>query len=142
MIPHIPLSWIVTGLAVLALGGYIWHCESVKDDMVAAEALARHQAELNARKAEEALRAKERADETYERNLSRLRADVERLRQSRTDFVPPAAPASPSPDRACFSRAELERALRKLDSGVQDLVREGDEARIGLDAAKAAWPKP
>ena len=138
----IPASWIVAGVVVLAAGAYIWRCEAIQDDMVRAEAIAQQQAAENARKALEALKAKERADENYTRNLDRLRADVKRLRDSRPSFLPAPAASAPSPARACFDRPQLERALRELDSGVQDLVREGDEARLGLDAAKQAWPKP
>jgi hypothetical protein len=138
----IPASWIVAGVLVLAAGAYVWHCEGVKDDMVRAEAIAQQQAAENARKALEALKAKERADENYTRNLDRLRADVKRLRDSRPSVLPPAAPTARDPERACFSRPELDAALRRFVEGAAGLVAEGDEARLGLDAAKQAWPKP
>jgi hypothetical protein len=138
----IPASWIVAGVVVLAAGAYVWRCEAIQDDMVRAEAIAQQQAAENARKALEALKAKERADENYTRNLDRLRADLKRLRNARTDFVPAPSASAPSPDRACFDREQLERAIRSLDSGVQALIERGDEALIGLEAAREAWPKP
>jgi hypothetical protein len=96
----IPASWIVAGVVVLAAGAYVWRCEAIQDDMVRAEAIAQQQAAENARKALEALKAKERADENYTRNLDRLRADLKRLRNARTDFVPAPSASAPSPDRA------------------------------------------
>lgn len=81
---------------------------------------------------------KEEADDDHEAALAKLRADVDRLRARRSSggILPPAAPGAPSPDRATFSRAELERALRDLDAGVQGLVDEGSRAVIDLDTAK------
>ncbi len=83
-------------------------------------------------------RKKKESDEEYENRISGLTADVKRLRNARSSssFVPSTASATGSPDTACFDRAQLERALRELDSGLQGLVDEGSKDAIGLDVAK------
>ena len=82
---------------------------------------------------------KESADAQAKRTLDSLRATVAKLRAERAggSFVPAAASGAASPARACFDRAELERALGDLDKGAQGLVDEGSEAVSGLNAAKA-----
>lgn len=82
---------------------------------------------------------KEKIDAEVKRSLDRLRADNQRLRQQRPggSFVPSTASAAGSPDRACFDRAQLESAVRVLDSEVSGLVEQGSEAVTKLDFAKA-----
>lgn len=81
---------------------------------------------------------KEDADAENKRLAANLAIALKRLRDERagSGFVPPAAAGSASPDRATFERAELERAIRSLDSGVQGLVDEGSAATLSLDTAK------
>lgn len=81
---------------------------------------------------------KELADARNAARLADLRAANQRLRDSiaSTRFVPQPAPGAADPGRASFDRADLERALRSFAEGVADLVREGDEARAGLDSAR------
>ena len=80
---------------------------------------------------------KERADEESARSLAALRADRDRLRRARPsgDFVPRTAAIAGSPDRACFDRPELERAIREFDTEVAGLIGQGDETRLKLDSA-------
>lgn len=82
---------------------------------------------------------KEQADAETKRTLTTLRADVKRMRdaRARSGFVPSTASAAGSPDRACFDRAQLESAVRVLDSEVSGLVEQGSEAVTKLDFAKA-----
>lgn len=84
---------------------------------------------------------KEKADD----ELKKARTDAAtanagwlRERQKRADsgFVPGAAACPGVPTRAAFDRAELERALRDFDTGIQGLVDEGSGAIISLDNAK------
>ena len=85
---------------------------------------------------------KERTD-AENRNLRNANAALTRsLLNARTSrgYVPAASPGARDPDRACFSRADLERAFQQLDAGVSQLVGEGDQARIGLDSVKV-WAK-
>lgn len=81
---------------------------------------------------------KDKADAENKATVARLRADLKRLRDARPrgDLVPSAPTGSPSPERAHFDRALLERALRDFDSAVAQLAAEGDEARVNLDTAK------
>lgn len=81
---------------------------------------------------------KEKTDAEVKRSLDRLRADNQRLRDARagSGFVPGTASPAGSPDRACFDRIELERAIRIFDSEVSGLVEQGSEAVVKLDAAK------
>lgn len=132
----IPVSWIVTGVITVAAGTYVWHCEEVKEEAVRAEAIAEQRSRQNALQALRDLKAKERADEEYERRIGRLRADVKRLRDASASVLPPAPSGSPSPERACFDRAELDLALRRFSEGAAELVGEGAEAVEGLDTAK------
>ena len=82
---------------------------------------------------------KEQTDAETKRTLTTLRADVKRMRDARaaSRFVPAAASATGSPDRACFDRTQLESAVRVLDSEVSGLVEQGSEAVTKLDLARA-----
>jgi hypothetical protein len=55
-------------------------------------------------------------------------------------LVPPAPNSSSRADIACFSRAELDDALRNFTGSVGELVIEGESSTIDLDTAKA-WAK-
>lgn len=81
---------------------------------------------------------KEKADAENATAIAAVRADNARLRAQRASrsYVPTAASGAASPERACFDRALLERALRDLDEGVSGLVDEGSEATVNLDTAK------
>lgn len=85
---------------------------------------------------------KELADAENDRLILRLRTDIKRLRDARPGggFVPAAGAGSLRPDLACFDRAELERALRALDLGVQSLVDEGSATAVDIDTARA-WAR-
>lgn len=91
-------------------------------------------------------RERGRTDDTNAKYLvadAGRRAATERLRKSRPsgDIVPAAATGASDPDRACFDRAQLERALRSLDAGVSQLVDEGDQVALRLKLA-VEWAKP
>lgn len=137
-IPVLLANWklIAFGAVALAVGGYVWYCERSKDQLAASKAIAEQQAIQNAKQAYRDLKNKERADENYERRINRLRADVKRLRDSSASLLPPAPSGSPSPERACFDRTQLDAALRKFAGGASELVGEGAAAVEGLDVAK------
>lgn len=141
-IPFLLANWklIAIGLLAAAVGMYVWHCERAKDKLAQSIAIAEQQAVENAKQAMRDLKNKERADENYQRNITRLRADVKRLRNASASLVPPAPAGSPSPERACFDRGAIDTALRAFTDGVAGLIEEGDAAIIGLDEAKA-WSK-
>ena len=81
---------------------------------------------------------KEKVDADYLKDIAARDATISRLRAQRSgsSFVPPASPTARSPEKACFGRAELERAIFELDAEVYGIVKEGDDSRIGLDTAK------
>lgn len=128
---------ILIGLVVAAVSGYVLHCEHVKAELSASVAIAEQQQRENAKTALRDLKNKERSDENYARNISRLNTDLGRLRNAGPRGLPPAAPGSANPDRACFDRTELSAALRVYREGVLGLVGEGAAAVEGLDTAKS-----
>jgi len=81
---------------------------------------------------------KEKADHENALSLAALRADNDRLRHARAgrSFVPTTTPGAKDPDRACFKRADLERAIQRLDGRISGIVETGDIARVNLDTAK------
>ena len=80
---------------------------------------------------------KEKADAENFRTITELRDSVARLRRARSggSYLAPASATAKSPDTITFDRAELERAIRQTDERIQELISEGDEARINLDNA-------
>jgi hypothetical protein len=135
MIPISP-SWIVAGVVVLAAGGYVLHCEHVKKNWAEAAAIAQRQTAENAKQVLRDVKAKERSDENYTRNLARLRADLNRLRDSRASLLPSAPAGAADPDRACFDRPQLDAALRAYREGILGIIGEGAAALEGLDEAR------
>ena len=135
-------NWRIIGMALLlaAVGGYIAHCEYMKRELAKAAAIAKAQQQENAKQALRDLKAKERSDENYQRNIARLRADLRRLRDARPSLLPAAPASSSRPDLACFDRGELDAAIRGYREGVLGLVGEGATAVEGLDEAKA-WAR-
>lgn len=140
------IQGIVIAAIIAAVGGYVWHCESVKTEY----AVFKSNVELLGKKAEadrikreaEDKRAKENADAEHAKTVADLGAVTKRLRDARASrgFLPSPAPAAKRPDILTFNRGELDAALRRLDDGVSGLVAEGDSARIDLDTAKN-WAK-
>lgn len=138
----IPVSWIVAGVAVAALGGYYAHCEHVKRDRAAFVAKVKAEAEAAVRKAQEIAHDNEKAKEKADADTARLRASntdlAARLRAARaaSGYLPPASPGAKRPERIAFDRAELHRALEYLDERGAGIAAEGDAGRIELDAAR------
>ena len=138
----LPISWIVSGVIALGAGGYILHCEHVKNDrekfINTLRSQAEQQKQANENRAKSDKAAKEKADADAKRNLDQLHRTVARLRNERARASSvPAAPASTSrPELACFDRAELVGAMGNLEAGVEGLIAEGAEAAIGLDSAR------
>ena len=144
------LLWIagVAFLAGVAAGGGTawtvqgWRLDAVQSKFDGFVATVKAQGEA----AEEAKRKqvkidklnKEQTDAQIKRDLDRLRADNQRLRDERaaSRFVPATASPAGSPDRACFDRPQLESAIQLFDSEIQGIVEQGSEAVIKLDAVK------
>lgn len=125
-------AWYVQGLRLDAL-------QSKHDGFVAT---TKAQGEAAKKEAEAKAKAdrqlKESSDHEYETTIASLRADVKRMRddRARASFVPAAPAGSRSPGLACFDRADLEQALRRLDVGISGLIEEGDADAVGLNAGR------
>lgn len=148
-IPALPLmTWLAIGGAVVLLlsWGALYiqtqRLETVKDEYAEFAAMVKVAGE-QAQKAADAQAAqdkrnKERADAEHMRATTALRADIARMRESRSggNFLSPAAPGAKRPDLACYDRTELESAIRGLDKGLQGLVDEGSQATVDLNTLK------
>lgn len=125
-------SWYVQGLRLDAL-------QSKHDGFVAT---TKAQGEAAKKEAEAKAKAdrqlKESSDREYQTTIASLRADVKRMRddRARASFVPAAPAGSRSPGLACFDRADLDGALRRLDAGISGLIEEGDAGAVGLNAGR------
>ncbi len=95
-------------------------------------------AEAKARAKEKTdLANKEKVDAENKKTVAALRAESERLRNSRTSvsFLPPNPTGTPSTN-VTADRAKLEAALRAFDTDVAQLVDRGDQAIADLNSAK------
>ena len=145
------ILWIAAGAFVLGLSsgaGGAWWVQGLRLDALQAKYdgfVATTKAEGEAAKkladakAAEDKRKKESSDHEYEIRIAALTADVGRLRdaRARSSYVPAAPAGSRSPGLACFDRADLESALRRLDAGVSGLIAEGDADAVGLNVARS-----
>ena len=126
-------AWYVQGLRLSA-------AQSTFDGFVST---TKAQGEAAQREAEAKAKAdrqlKESSDREYQATIAALRADVKRMRddRARSRFVPAAPAGSRNPGIACFDRAELEQAIRRLDSGVSGLIEQGDADAVGLNTARS-----
>lgn len=125
-------AWYVQGLRLDAL-------QSKHDGFVATTKAQGEAAKKEAdAKAKADRQLKESSDREYQTAIAGLRADVERMRnaRARAGYVPAAPAGSRSPGLACFDRADLEGALRRLDAGISGLIEEGDASAVGLNAGR------
>ena len=85
---------------------------------------------------------KEESD-AQRKTLLAVNADLSRkLLNARSSggYLPKASATASNPDRACFDRNQLDATIRFFDAGVQSLITEGDNSRIGIEVAKD-WAK-
>jgi hypothetical protein len=77
--------------------------------------------------------------------LSARNDAISKLRQSlaspRAGFVSGDTGASAGNSNVCFERQALDAALRRLDSGVSQIIGSGDQAVIDAISLLQAWPK-
>ena len=137
---------VAIGVLAVALKVQTSRLDACKADHAAFVAMVRMEGE----RAEKAAKLKEAEDkkrkETVDADLNRARRDLagladayRSLREQRSAGFRglPSTPASAgSPARTCFDHAEFQRAMERLDGGGAAIAAEGDQARIGLDAAK------
>lgn len=132
-------AWYVQGLRVTAAKSERDKVQSKYDGFVAT---TKAQGEAAKKEAEAEAKAdrqlKESSDREYQTAIASLRADVKRMRddRARASFVPAAPAGSRSPDLACFDRADLDGALRRLDAGISGLIGEGDADAVGLNVGR------
>lgn len=84
------------------------------------------------------------SDESYAKALVALGSDIERMRRARSDtnYLPPAPADTKCPEGwACFDRAELQQAIRRLDEGLSGITQESDSVRLRLETA-IRWANP
>ena len=80
------------------------------------------------------------SDNEYKKRFVNLNGRIDSLtKRLRTQpggsVLPPVATNAPSPERACFDRPQLDRALRDFTAETAGLVGEGDKVRLKLDTA-------
>ena len=141
-------NWRVVALAVTisvlsaTAGFYRWSAnrwETKYEDFVVEVRAAGLAAEAKAKAKEEAdKKTKETVDAKYRTDLSKLRADNDRLRSERASrvYLPPSAPGAGGSETTCLATADAERAIRDFIEAASGLITEGDEARAALDNAK------
>lgn len=148
MLPMMAWGAIAAGAVILALGVVAKvqtsRLDACKAEFGAFKAQVTAQGELAKKEAERVNLANQKAKEQADAKSKKLLADNadlgKRLRDARASsgYVPPAPAGSRSPDRACFSRTDIERAIQSLDAGIQGLISQGDAAQLRLSTA-AEW---
>lgn len=156
MFPLSPTMWGAIAVALLVAGlGAALKIQTSRLDACKAEfgafqaevKVLGEQAEIKARMTEETNRkAKERADNENsraKRDLAGVYDAYGKLLHATAGRspVPAAAAGAADPDRACFSRAALDRGLAAADGVLQEgavgILRRGDSAIVDLNTAKA-----
>jgi hypothetical protein len=148
LINAIPLHYRVLILLTLFAAGFAlgWlkgsHSEQLKAAKfeAATEALGKAALTRSQEIAARNLKIKQEADREYVKTkseLDRLYADHLRLRQRSGGSIVSTLPASTgSPQRVCFDSAKFADAVGVIEDGIPDILKQGDSAIIGLDAAK------
>lgn len=113
---------------------------SAQDHIAAMEAAGRAQEAATKAKQAQDIKLKQESDNEAKHRYADLAVRYKRLQLDRSSFVPAASPGAGSPDRACFDRARLERAINQFATGVQGIAEAGDKALIDLDVARS-WAK-
>lgn len=136
-----PIRALLLAMVILLpFVGYVKGCSDEKsrfDDWKRLQAsLAKTQEEMSKRIITENRTAKEKADAEN----AAARAALDKLRHERprtiVRFLPATTANAGGPARSCADTAELERALQRLDAGVQGLIDEGDAAEVDLNSAR------
>ena len=144
----IPMLWVAIGAAAIIalLSGALWlqtsRLNATRAEYSAFVATVKSAGEAAEKRAQETIARDQRNKDTIDAQTKKLRAADAALatsllvaRTSRSYLSAPA-PGAREPDAACFSRAELESAIGRLDAGISGLIAKGDAYRIDLDAAR------
>ena len=135
------LGWHIQGLRIQSITTeYKNFVSSAKNEAAKAQFLADQRAKIDAIR-------KTSSDKNYEKTITILHSNIERMRLTRssTDILPTATATSGGAETICFRRPQLERAIRQLDEGISDIVAKGDDGFAALDSVKKwaqAAPQP
>ena len=148
MFPLSPTLWIYLGVAVVmaTLGTAIKvqtsRLEAVKQEYATFKAEVKVLGEAaqkvaDAQKAADKLK-KEKADAYSKKEIAGLADTVKRLHdeRARSSLLPAPSSSSRSPEIASFDRTQLDGALSSFVEGAANLVTEGNQAVVDLNAAK------
>lgn len=136
-------GYILGAALTIGAAGIAWHCWTVTQeyatfkDRVATEG-KKAKAAADKQQADDKA-AKEKADAKTKLDRARIAAVAKQLRDARAhgSFLPAPSPLATSPGRACFDRAEFERATGRLDAGLSQIAEQCDQ-RVGeLNVAKS-----
>lgn len=99
---------------------------------IAAIDIAAKNAEIKAKQKEKQYaEAKESADTKYQDTIARLKLDADSLRierdKARSTALSNIARRSKDPDRLCFDRTKLERAIEQFEQGVSGIAGQSDD---------------
>ena len=152
MFPLSPVSWIAVGGAILiaVLGAAVKvqtsRLDACKAEFQTFQAQVKANGELAEKVAKEKDQKYQKAMEDANAKSKKVLADNaalgKRLREQRaaSGYLPKPAANTGSPERACFDRAKLERAIADLDAGFQEIAGKGDDFKLKLSTA-AEWAK-
>lgn len=140
-------TWAIIGLAVallIAMGTAHYYRSEYKVAEAQYEGFvdktdALGEAAKLAKKTKEDDDAKKIATAVGERDAALIK--LRDAQRPRGGFVPGATGAAPDSRKICYDRAALDAALRTLDTGVSQLVGQGDLAVIDALTLLKAWPK-
>lgn len=148
MFPLSPSIWIALGAALLIAGLGVAvkvqtsRLEAVKQEYATFKAEVKVLGEA-AQKAADVQKAadklkKEKADAFSKREIAGLADTVKRLHdeRARSSLLPPAPAGSRSPEIVSFDRTQLDGALSSFVEGAANLITEGNQAVVDLNAAK------
>lgn len=79
------------------------------------------------------------SEESYQNKLTSLNADVKRLRDSSTSYLPAITKATRNIDRITFQRDKLNEAVERYTNRIQGLVAEGAECELKINELKDWW---
>lgn len=99
---------------------------------LAAIDIAAKDAEIKAKQKEKQYaEAKESADTKYQDTIAKLKSDADSLRierdKARSTALSNIARRSKDPDRLCFDRTKLERAIEQFEQGVSGIAGQSDD---------------
>ena len=136
---------LLIGVVLIAIGyacGYLPEHNAFTTYRAQVEQAGRDQAAQSKATDERNRKLKEESD-AQRKTLLAVNADLSRkLLNARSSggYLPKASATASNPDRACFDRNQLDATIRFFDAGVQSLITEGDNSRIGIEVAKD-WAK-